>query len=195
MSNKLSNFVTNWENASSKPAFYAIPIIIFCLVIIIGIVSGIRRGIWGGVTILGFSIAIGIAPLISNQIIKKIDLKNSTLGLSSPDDAKVILKLLNGLIMLGIILIFNIIGEILIAVLHRPITKNIRIRQDNEKSTFVTRFSGALIAGVGVIPTAVLSANPTGAFAHKSKFIKVNDSMLKSLSFDKARGVGRFTPG
>ena len=101
MSNKLSNFVTNWENASSKPAFYAIPIIIFCLVIIIGIVSGIRRGIWGGVTILAFSIlglgiAIGIAPLISNQIIKKIDLKNSTLGLSSPDDAKVILKLLNG---------------------------------------------------------------------------------------------------
>ena len=75
MSNKLSNFVTNWENASSKPAFYAIPIIIFCLVIIIGIVSGIRRGIWGGVTILGFSIlglgiAIGIAPLISNQIVK-----------------------------------------------------------------------------------------------------------------------------
>ena len=200
MSNKLSNFVTNWENASSKPAFYAIPIIIFCLVIIIGIVSGIRRGIWGGVTILAFSIlglgiAIGIAPLISNQIIKKIDLKNSTLGLSSPDDAKVILKLLNGLIMLGIILIFNIIGEILIAVLHRPITKNIRIRQDNEKSTFVTRFSGALIAGVGVIPTAVLSANPTGAFAHKSKFVKANDSMLKALSFDKARGVGRFTPG
>lgn len=200
MSNKLSNFVTNWENASSKPAFYAIPIIIFCLVIIIGIVSGIRRGIWGGVTILGFSIlglgiAIGIAPLISNQIIKKIDLKNSTLGLSSPDDAKVILKLLNGLIMLGIILIFNIIGEILIAVLHRPITKNIRIRQDNEKSTFVTRFSGALIAGIGVIPTAVLSANPTGAFAHKSKFVKANDSMLKALSFDKARGVGRFTPG
>jgi hypothetical protein len=117
------------------------------------------------------------------------------LGLSSPDDAKVILKLLNGLIMLGIILIFNIIGEILIAVLHRPITKNIRIRQDNEKSTFVTRFSGALIAGVGVIPTAVLSANPTGAFAHKSKFVKANDSMLKALSFDKARGVGRFTPG
>gem|GEM_PF-2212300 len=117
------------------------------------------------------------------------------MGLSSPDDAKVILKLLNGLIMLGIILIFNIIGEILIAVLHRPITKNIRIRQDNEKSTFVTRFSGALIAGVGVIPTAVLSANPTGAFAHKSKFVKANDSMLKALSFDKARGVGRFTPG
>ena len=97
--------------------------------------------------------------------------------------------------MLGIIVVFNIIGEILIAVLHRPIMKNIRIRQDNEKSTFVTRFSGALIAGVGVIPTAVLSANPTGAFAHKSKFVKANDSMLKALSFDKARGVGRFTPG
>lgn len=220
MFNKWSNILTNWENASSKTGLYAIPIIVFCLVIVFAIISGFRRGIWGGITImcfslLGLGISIGVAPLISNEIIKKIDLKNATLGISTKDDVKVIIELFNGLIMFGIVVIFNIFAEILIAILKKPITKHIEVRKQAKKlieagqlennseaagkkektSTALTRISGGLIAGFSIIPTAVLSANPIGAITYKSDFVKTNDKMLNALSFKKAIGVARFSPG
>ncbi|MDC8938083.1 hypothetical protein [Metamycoplasma hyosynoviae] len=210
MTNFLTKFVNNWEWYTTKSWLVIIPIALFCLTVLFCWITGLKRGVWGGLMFSlfawgGFALSIFIAPLISAKITQRaanlIDFKKYV----NENDAKEILAgLINGLIILLLTLAVVLVGEIFYLIFRKKITKPIRkIKAYNEtigengtkKSTAKLRFGGMMLATAGAVPMAVLMANPAGIVMKNNKLMNVNDLILRKISFNKAVGMQQYVPG
>ncbi|WP_406616998.1 hypothetical protein [Mycoplasmopsis adleri] len=189
--------IEQWQKFAFNPWSMIIPIVLVIIVISSAIISGIRRGIYGGIITASFGvggwlIGFALSPVLASSIIKNVKFEHKEEVIRSVEELK---PFLMGLMMLAIQIPFLIIGGILILILHNVLHKPIKRRKENHISTVGYRSIGAVIGTVGVIPCSILVANVSGVVTTQNRVINANDKMLEWISFNKAKGASLYTPG
>ncbi|MBT1394403.1 CvpA family protein [Mycoplasma bovis] len=189
--------IESLENIAFNSWSILIPIILVIFIVILAIVSGLRRGIYGGLIILLFGLSgwiIGIfaaKPLVDVIVIKT----KITLPGNKQIDAEILRKMFYGIAMFVIQILFLIVGEIISLLLRKWIKKPLKNMRENKVSSVGSRSLGAVLSTAGIVPCAILTANVTGFLTTNNKVIDANDKMLNYISFKKAEGVSKYTPG
>ncbi|WP_027334754.1 hypothetical protein [Mycoplasmopsis felifaucium] len=189
--------VNTWKEVAFSGWSIAIPISLALIVIISAIISGARRGIYGGVITAIFGISgwlIGV--LASPPLIKAImDNANFNYKEAITRDSKELMPFIYGLAVLAFQIPFCIIGGILILILRKKIKKPMEQLKKDGKTTVAWRSLGAIIATAGVIPCSVFVANAAGIISYNKSTNNTNNQIISALSFNKARAVSSYTPG
>ncbi|MBZ4218152.1 CvpA family protein [Mycoplasma tauri] len=189
--------IENWESFAFNPWSALIPVLLVIFVFIFAIISGLRRGIIGGIIVMSFGlvgwiIALLICISISNTIVNIINEKFLN---NEGYNIEVIKPLICGILMFLIQISFLIIGEIITLCFKKRIKNKFKNRKDNNVSSLSYRSLGAVLSSIGVIPCSILTANISGIVSTNNPIIDANDTMLKAISFNQAKGISKYTPG
>lgn len=126
--------IESLENIAFNSWSILIPIILVIFIVILAIVSGLRRGIYGGLIILLFGLSgwiIGIfaaKPLVDVIVIKT----KITLPGNKQIDAEILRKMFYGIAMFVIQILFLIVGEIISLLLRKWIRKPLKNMRENK---------------------------------------------------------------
>ncbi|MCE6061468.1 CvpA family protein [Mycoplasmopsis agalactiae] len=189
--------IESFEKIAFNSWSILIPIILVIFIVVLAIFSGLKRGIYGGLIILLFGLTGWIVGLFAAKPVVDIIVQNTKITL--PDnkqvDAEILRKMFYGIVMFGIQALFLIVAEIISLILRKVIRKPLKNMRENKVSTVGSRSLGAILSTAGIVPCAILAANVTRFMTANNKVIEANNKMLSAISFKKAEGVSRYTPG
>ena len=195
------NSLDKWNKlVYHSKTIFILTIVIITLTIFFGFLSGIRWGVYGGIAIfvgvlIAWGISFGVTSLVIDAILQKLDFDKVSQGYIKKEDVDVVRKMVFGIIMTIIAICIVIINEIIILIIRKPITKRMRYNKSINKSNALWRLGGGTIAAISVFPIAILAANATGFVSVNNNTINTNDKILSALTFNKAAGVSKYTPG
>lgn len=194
---QMNSAISNWESFAFNKWSLSIPIILVLITLISALVSGMRRGLYGGLITLSFGLSgwiveIFCSPIIASSIANSIILKHKDLNINFDESIK---PFFTGLVMLVFQIIFLSVGGIVILIFRNRISKAIIQRKNNHISTIGFRSLGGVAAVVGTIPCSIMVANVGGLVSINNDVIKANNAMLNIISFKRAKGAELYTPG
>ncbi|EIN14989.1 Hypothetical protein, predicted transmembrane protein [Mycoplasmopsis agalactiae 14628] len=189
--------IESFEKIAFNSWSILIPIVLVIFIVVLAILSGLKRGIYGGLIILLFGLAGWIVGLFAAKPIVDFIVQRTKITLpgNKQIDAEILRKMFYGIAMFGIQALFLIVAEIISLILRKVIRKPLKNMRENKVSTVGSRSIGAILSTAGIVPCAILAANVTGFMTTNNKVIEANDKMLSAISFKKAEGVSRYTPG
>ncbi|WP_029513353.1 hypothetical protein [Mycoplasmopsis primatum] len=189
--------IENWEKFVFNSWSAIVPILLFFLILGLAILSGIRRGLIGGIIVLAFGISgwlVGffVSPILTKAILNAVKFRYLD---GQKYDLSKFWPAIFSISMFIIQIVFNIGGEIITKVFKGVIMKPIKDRENNHISTIPYRSLGAVVSTVGVIPCAVLTTNIIGIISSNNGAINTNDKLLSGITFGKGTGISKYTPG
>lgn len=189
--------ISNWEKLAFSSWTTLIPILLVIIIIFFAIISGARRGLYGGIIIasfglLGWIVAVLASPGLSSVLL--ISLKKNHASAVSEDFER-LQPVVFGIAAVIIQLIFCIVGEVVLIIFRKQLNGSIKTRENNHINTAGFKALGGGIATIGLIPCSIMVANIAGLITTNNKVIEANDRAFKFLTFERGEGVSRYTPG
>lgn len=183
----------NWEAIAHNPWMGILLFGILAIILIIGGIIGFKRGLYAGfymlgMNLVGFLIAIFVAPLFSQlSLSKKLD--------TNYQEAQALMPILNGFYMLLILLCWIIVSEIIYAIIAKWLSVPLQKRINKNEGVKTLRGLGAAITVVATYPLAILATSAAGFVANDNVISKINNKVVRGLTLNKAKGTGESVDG